>query len=110
MPQLSDHDLMKNIVITSPAKLNLSLNLLPRRGEKGYFNVLFLNTQVTLADTVRISKTGEKTVRINEKEIDSASNIAYRAALLMFDRYDLGCGVFVDIEKNIPLRAGLGGI
>lgn len=109
MPQLSDHGPMKNIVITSPAKLNLSLNLLPRRGEKGYFNVLFLNTQMTLADTVRISKTGEKTVRINEKEIDSASNIAYRTARLMFDRYDLRCGVCVDIEKKIPLRAGLGG-
>lgn len=100
---------MNDITLNSPAKLNLSLNLLPRRGEMGYFSVLFLNTQITLSDAVHISKTRERKVRANDTEIDQAANIAYRAACLMFDRYRLPCGVTLDIEKHIPLRAGLGG-
>jgi 4-diphosphocytidyl-2-C-methyl-D-erythritol kinase len=100
---------MNTITLNSPAKLNLSLNLLPHRGEKGYYRVLFLNTQITLFDTVHVSKTGEKTVRINNREIDTGENIAYRAARLMIDRYNLTCGVTVNIEKRIPLRSGLGG-
>ena len=100
---------MKKIVMQSPAKLNLSLNLLPDRGKMGYYRVLFLNTQIALYDTVRISMTAQKTVRINEIKIDNASNIAYRAARLMLDRYSLPYGVMVEVEKRIPLRAGLGG-
>ena len=100
---------MDSITVQSPAKLNLSLNLIPPRDSNGFFRVLFLNTAVTLYDTVRISRTEEKTVRIDETEIEHSENIARTAARLILDRFDPPSGVSITIEKNIPLRAGLGG-
>ena len=100
---------MDSITLLSPAKLNLSLNLIPPRDANGFFRVLFLNTGVTLYDTVRISKTEEKTVRSDETDIDHSENIACRAARLMLDRFDPPSGVCITVEKHIPLRAGLGG-
>lgn len=100
---------MDSITVQSPAKLNLSLNLIPPRDSNGFFRVLFLNTAVTLYDTVRISRTEEKRIRIDETEIEHSENIARKAARLMLDRFDPPSGVSITIEKNIPLRAGLGG-
>jgi 4-diphosphocytidyl-2-C-methyl-D-erythritol kinase len=100
---------MDSITLPSPAKLNLSLNLIPPRDKNGFFRVLFLNTGVTLYDTVRISKTEEKTVRIDETGIDRSENIAFKAARLMLARFNPPSGVRITVKKTIPLRAGLGG-
>ncbi|MBN2324178.1 MAG: 4-(cytidine 5'-diphospho)-2-C-methyl-D-erythritol kinase [Spirochaetes bacterium] len=100
---------MDSITLLSPAKLNLSLNLIPPRDENGYFRVLFLNTGVTLYDTVRISRIREKTALIDETRIDRSENIALKAARLILDRFDPPAGVRLTVEKTIPLRAGLGG-
>jgi len=100
---------MENTILTAYAKINLSLNLFPQRGEGGYYRVRFLNTQVSLSDTVIISKTPDKSILINEPRIDERENIAYRAAKLMFAHFDLPGGVSIAIKKHIPLKAGLGG-
>jgi 4-diphosphocytidyl-2-C-methyl-D-erythritol kinase len=100
---------MENMILTAHAKINLSLNLFPQRGKGGYFKVRFLNTQVTLSDTVIISKTADKSILINEPRIDESENIAYRAAQLMFRHFNLSGGVSISIKKRIPLKAGLGG-
>jgi len=100
---------MENTILKAFAKLNLSLNLLPARGEKGYFNVLFINTQVELHDLVHLSTAPDKVIRMNDSVIDKESNTAYRAASLMFERYRLPGGISITIYKNIPIKAGLGG-
>ena len=100
---------MKNILLNAYAKINLSLNLLPQRGKQGYYKVRFLNTQVSLSDTVLISKTPDKSILINEPRIDDRENIAYRAAKLMIHHFDLSEGISISIKKHIPLKAGLGG-
>jgi 4-diphosphocytidyl-2-C-methyl-D-erythritol kinase len=100
---------MENTILTAHAKINLSLNLFPQRGKGGYYKVRFLNTQVTLSDTVIISKTADKSILINEPRIDESENIAYRAAQLMFRHFNLSGGVSISIKKHIPLKAGLGG-
>jgi 4-diphosphocytidyl-2-C-methyl-D-erythritol kinase len=91
------------------AKINLSLNILPETGERDYYRVRFINTSISLHDRVRIEKTENEGITINEPAIDERENIARHAALLMFETYRLPGGLKITIEKNIPTRAGLGG-
>jgi 4-diphosphocytidyl-2-C-methyl-D-erythritol kinase len=100
---------MGNTIFKAFAKLNLSLNILPNRGERGYFNVQFLNVQAALHDRVRINDSPQTRMHINQMELEGESNIALRAARVMEERYQLQRGITIDIEKNIPLTAGLGG-
>ncbi|HEB31372.1 MAG TPA: 4-(cytidine 5'-diphospho)-2-C-methyl-D-erythritol kinase [Spirochaetes bacterium] len=101
--------IMENISLKAHAKLNLSLNILPELGKGGYYRVKFLNTGISIFDSVTIHRLKRQIVRINEIRIDNEENIAYRAAKLMFDKFDLPGGVSIDITKSIPARAGLGG-
>ncbi len=109
MFNLSINNIMENTILKAYAKLNLSLNLLPELGERGYYNVQFINTQISLSDTVNISKLKQKSILINVPEITRDKNIAYRAARLLFDSCRLPGGISINILKKIPLRAGLGG-
>jgi 4-diphosphocytidyl-2-C-methyl-D-erythritol kinase len=94
---------------TAHAKLNLSLNVFPDKVERGYYRVRFLNTQLSLADSVEVRKTPSPTFLINSKQVDGGENIALRAARLMFEAYGLPGGVVIRLRKRIPPRAGLGG-
>ncbi|MCK4804844.1 MAG: 4-(cytidine 5'-diphospho)-2-C-methyl-D-erythritol kinase [Spirochaetes bacterium] len=100
---------MDHITLKAYAKLNLSLNILPERGGGDYYRVQFLNIQVSLYDSVSIRKLKRKTILINEPTIDGKENIAYKAAKLMFDTFNLTDGFSIKISKCIPARAGLGG-
>jgi 4-diphosphocytidyl-2-C-methyl-D-erythritol kinase len=95
--------------LVARAKLNLSLNVFPERGERGYYRVRFLNTQLLLADTVEVRKTGEPTLLVNNRQVDGGENIALRAARLMFETYGLPGGLAIRLRKRVPPRAGLGG-
>jgi len=99
----------EQIEFAAHAKLNLSLNVLPERGEHGYYIVDFLNTSISLHDTVRVTLIEDHTVLINEPMVDGGKNIALSAARLMFHRFGLPGGVSIEITKRIPPRAGLGG-
>ncbi len=99
---------MENTIQKAYAKLNLSLNLFPDLTDRGYFRVLFINTQAALYDEVAIRQTGEG-ISINDPVIEKAENLALTAARLMAGRYSLPGGLGIDILKRIPARAGLGG-
>jgi 4-diphosphocytidyl-2-C-methyl-D-erythritol kinase len=100
---------MNRNALAARAKLNLSLNVFPDKGERGYYRVRFLNTQLTLADSVEVRKTPAPTLLVNSKQVDGGENIALRAARLMFEAYGLPGGVAIRLRKRVPPRAGLGG-
>ncbi len=100
---------MKRIELKAHAKLNLSLNILPERGERGFFKVDFLNTSISLHDTVRIIKKNNSSLSVDVTDIEGKTNIALEALLMMCETFHLPGGLSVDILKNVPLRAGLGG-
>jgi 4-diphosphocytidyl-2-C-methyl-D-erythritol kinase len=100
---------MDKIELEAFAKINLSLNVLPERGERGYYKVQFVNTSVSLYDSVKLAKTKKAGILINEPTVDNSENIASRAARLMFDTFTLPGGLIIDITKHIPARAGLAG-
>lgn len=93
------------------AKINLSLDVLSKRAD-GYHEVSMLMHQITLADTVSLSLTDEKEIILtsdSDKIPTDEKNIAYRAAKLLFDEFQIDHGVKIHIEKNIPIAGGLAG-
>ena len=106
----------KNILVKSPAKINLFLDILKKRSD-GYHDVNMVMQTVTLFDTITLSKTLENTISINilgnellATETSQKENTAYHAATEFFDYTGISdIGLKIDITKNIPVCAGLAG-
>ena len=96
--------------IQSPAKINLYLKVTGKRTD-GYHNLNTLMCCIDLHDSIRISfgKTGI-TIHCSHPDVPKdESNLACRAAKLFLDTIGSRDGVHLDIEKRIPIGAGLGG-
>lgn len=93
------------------AKINLSLNVLGKRTD-GYHEVSMLMHQITLADTVRLSRCdGEEIVLTSDSDKIplNEKNLAYRAAKLLQEEFSLTDGVRIHLQKEIPVAGGLAG-
>lgn len=100
---------MESIIIDSPAKINLSLDVIGKR-EDGYHLLEMIMQTISLYDKVKISKSSEMMVTCSAQGVPcDKSNIAYRAAELMKSRFNIGDNFKIEIEKNIPVAAGLAG-
>jgi 4-diphosphocytidyl-2-C-methyl-D-erythritol kinase len=101
---------MNELVLHTPAKINLCLSVLGKRPD-GYHEVEMVMQAVGLYDeiTVRLIESGI-TVNCDNSTIPAGEgNIAYRAAREMLDLSGKQSGIAVEIKKNIPVAAGLGG-
>jgi len=92
-------------------KINLGLDVLGVR-EDGYHDVRMVMQTVYLYDDVIIRrKTGpgiEVESNLYYLPVDE-NNIAYKAAKLLTDEFDLTNGVFITLKKHIPVSAGMAG-
>ena len=101
---------MNELVLHTPAKINLCLSVLGKRPD-GYHEVEMVMQAVGLYDeiTVRLTESGI-TVNCDNSTIPAGEgNIAYRAAREMLDLSGRPYGIAIEIKKNIPVAAGLGG-
>lgn len=99
------------IVVKAPAKINLSLDVLHKRPD-GYHEVEMVMTTIDLADRIELSLLEEDRIVIhshNRFVPDDQRNLAYQAALLLKERFQVKKGVVIGIEKTIPVAAGLAG-
>ena len=102
---------MKEYIKSAHAKINLSLDVLSRRSD-GYHEVSMAMHQVELADVVKLTRTDVKVINLtsNSAQIPlDERNIAYKAAKLMTELFNLDCGFDIYIEKNIPIAGGMAG-
>ncbi len=101
---------MNEITLMAPAKINLCLCVLGRRFD-GYHDVEMLMQMVGLYDQVRVALRGPGiSVKCDSKAVPSGEgNIAWKAATAMLDLYGQASGLTIEIKKNIPAAAGLGG-
>lgn len=95
---------------SSPAKINLCLHVLGRRLD-GYHELAMAMQRVDLCDRISIRvDDGPGTVSCRGLELAAGEeNIAVRAARLLLDEAGCNHSVEIEIEKKIPLAAGLGG-
>lgn len=96
----------------APAKLNLFLDT-PFNHPDGLPEWNMIMTSVDLADYVKIEsipgRTGIK-VRTNTGFLPNDSrNLAYQAARVLQEKYQIRARVNIEIRKHIPVAAGLGG-
>lgn len=101
---------MKRIKIKSPAKINLGLNVIEKRAD-GYHNIETVFQMINLYDDIIFTESS------NDIELHSSSkdiplddgNLSYRAARLLREKTGIKKGVSINIDKHIPVSAGLGG-
>lgn len=101
----------KRILIKAPAKINLSLDVLHKRDD-GYHEVKMIMTTIDLADRIELAELNEDKIKIasqNRFVPDDERNLAYQAAKLLKERYNVKKGVYISILKMIPVAAGLAG-
>ena len=102
---------MNTITLNAPAKINWFLEIEGKRPD-GYHEISTVFQTLELADRVTLTKT-EKPGFVVETDSDEiptdGNNIAVRAAERLFRKYHLDGRLKIRLEKNIPVRAGLGG-
>jgi len=102
---------MSSITALSPAKINLLLKVLKKR-EDGYHELYTLMQPVSLFDKIFIDAADGEGISIecSHSGVPSDnSNLACRAASLFLEKTALKKRVSLNIEKTIPVGAGLGG-
>ncbi len=96
------------LVVTAPAKLNLSLLVGPRRPD-GYHEIASLMVPLTLADRVEVTRTPGRALTLDCPVCPGEANLAARMVRALEERLDVPFEVHVAIQKRIPAGAGLGG-
>ena len=93
------------------AKINLGLDVLGRR-QNGYHDVRMVMQTIYLYDNVTLYKTEEPGIKLETNlfylPIDE-NNIAYKAAKMLMDEFDIQEGVRIVLDKHIPVAAGMAG-
>jgi 4-diphosphocytidyl-2-C-methyl-D-erythritol kinase len=104
-------NMTKTLRLKSPAKVNLRLEILRRR-EDGYHELRTLMQKISLSDTLSVSLEKEKGIFITTNHPGlplGKKNLVYRAAQMILKKSEYKGGLHIDIRKEIPLGAGLGG-
>src|SRR5690606_27530600 len=110
-----------SLVVNTPAKLNLFLEVLGRRPD-GYHELETVMVSIGLYDTLLFTEDDSHQTRLRcrlttphslspqqQDSLAGEDNLVLRAARLL--REQTGCerGVRIELIKRIPLQAGLGG-
>ena len=101
----------KNVIsLKAPAKVNLFLEILGKRDD-GYHEIETIMQEIDLADSLQFEETQEGvTLECNDKNIPAnQDNLVCKAANLILEECGIKKGVLINLEKNIPVGAGLGG-
>lgn len=101
---------MDQLTLKSPAKINLSLEVLKKR-EDGYHQIRSLMQAVDLSDELTLKKRPKGVVISSDHPGCPAdeTNLAFKAASLLLQEERKDRGVAIHITKRIPISAGLGG-
>lgn len=96
--------------IKAYAKINISLDIVGKRTD-GYHLLRMIMQSVDLYDEVTIEKQhGDIYITCNKPYVPTDErNLAYKAAKLFMDTFNIKSGVRIDIKKNIPVAAGMAG-
>ncbi len=100
------------VTLKARAKINLGLRILGRRPD-GFHDIRSAFHEISLCDNLRISKKpGNGTISLSCSTADipsDSSNLAWKAADAFMNRTAKLLDVTIELEKNIPSCAGLGG-
>lgn len=102
---------MDDITLKALAKINLGLDVVRRR-EDGYHEVRMIMQTIHLYDKLNIKKTQDSDIKITTNLSFlpvNENNLVYKAGKLLMDEFDIKEGVDVELNKVIPVAAGMAG-
>ncbi len=103
---------MKQISVKAPAKINLFLKVLGKR-EDGYHDIYSWFQAINLYDYLTFEITSKPDIRLsldNDADLPiDENNLVVKTARLMKERFGITEGLEIDLQKHIPIAAGLGG-
>jgi len=102
---------MNRLRISSPAKLNLVLDVLGKRPD-GFHSLRTIFERISLSDQITLTRQKSKKISIscNHPHVPCGpSNIVYKATMMLAQDFLITEGLDINIIKNIPVAAGLAG-
>ena len=101
----------KEVQLRAMAKINLGLDVIRKR-EDGYHDLRMIMQTIRVHDQIRLQVTDESGIRM-ETNLGflptDANNLAWRAASLLMEEFGVKEGLFIRLDKHIPVAAGLAG-
>ena len=101
---------MKSLTLNSHAKINIGLKIINQRNDN-YHNIETVFQELQFHDIITLTKTNEG-CQLSSNNIDlptDSSNTCFQAYLRLKKEFPDIKGVNIYVNKNIPMRAGLGG-
>lgn len=106
---------LNSVTVKVPAKVNLQLSVGPRESD-GYHNLVTVFQAVSIFDEITLTKshegsgvtiavTGDQTHGVPE----DGSNLAFKAAELIANKFDFTADVHIEVRKSIPVAGGMAG-
>ena len=102
---------MDTIRLKALAKINIGLDVLRRR-EDGYHDVKMIMQTVGIYDQICLNREKTPGIRVKTNLFylpDNENNLVYKAAKLLMDEFSIEDGVSIDLNKYIPVDAGMAG-
>ncbi len=101
---------MEPIIITCPAKVNLTLRVVGKRAD-GYHELDSIMAPVTLADRLTVTASDDASVAFtcDDETLTGDDNLVVKAAHAIRQATGVAKGARSHLEKRIPVAAGLGG-
>ena len=103
---------MDKIQLKAYGKINLGLDVLRKRPD-GYHDLEMVMQLVDVYDDIEITKTDRKDdIKVETDTMvlsNGQDNLAYMAAKLLFEEFDIHQGIVIHINKRITIAGGMAG-
>ena len=102
---------MDSMWINAPAKINIGLDVVGKR-EDGYHEVKMIMQSIRLFDRLTLTRKNDPGVRLttNLKFLPTdENNLIVKSAKMLFKEFNIEGGLLINLEKRIPVAAGLAG-
>jgi 4-diphosphocytidyl-2-C-methyl-D-erythritol kinase len=108
----TEHEGTLRATVLAPAKLNLMLAVGAKRAD-GFHEVASIMQSLDLADRIDVDielwESDQVDVLVEAPGVPGGDTLVTRAVKELLERADIGARVWITIEKEIPIGAGLGG-
>jgi 4-diphosphocytidyl-2-C-methyl-D-erythritol kinase len=103
-------DSEKSYLVKSYAKINITIDILNKRTD-GYHSLATIMQTVDLSDTICLEAIPEDEIQLvcSIADLETPDNLVFRAAKAVRQHLSLKRGVKIELQKRIPISAGLGG-
>jgi len=102
---------LQEIKLKARAKINLTLDVTGKQ-TNGYHTVRMIMQTLSLYDSIYIKKIDKPVIRV-KSNLDwlptDERNLAYKGAQLLKNKFNIQQGIFIQLDKKIPVAAGLAG-